>query len=276
MNYVLTLIGSQISQTAERAQRELGGTITWLDDDRACDIAPIAKTKMNFQGLDWALQPIKNRKKKLLTCDMDSTLVKQETLDLLAELADAQKEVAAITEKAMQGEIDFAAALTERVSLLKGLKESALKEVLHTIELNDGAKTLTATMKANGASCLLLSGGFDFLVAPIAARAGLEAGQCNKLEIVNGVLTGKLIPPLYDALAKKRLMLEKAKALGLTADDIIAVGDGANDIPMIETAGLGVCFGNKKILAEKADCQIQYNDLTALLFIQGYALSTFI
>ena len=282
MDYVLTLIGKNIAPLAERARQQFGGSLTWLGENEACDIAPLAASALPlikehaFGAVDFAFQPCANRKKKLLASDMDSTIIKEETIDLLATLVGAEKEVARITEKAMQGQIDFATALAERVSLLKGIKEDEVKSVLDKITICAGAKTLSATMTQHGAPCLLLSGGFDILVSAVAKQAGFTAGECNRLQIKNGELTGALIAPIYDASTKKQLMLNKAKELGIESADIIAVGDGANDIAMIEAAGLGVCFGDKKILAQKADIQIQHNDLTALLYVQGYLRSEFI
>ena len=284
MDYVLTLIGKNISPLAEAARERFGGNLAWLNPDEACDIAPlplIHKEKLaalvgTHPACDFAFQPLHMRKKKLLVSDMDSTLIHQETIDMLASLVGAEKEVAALTEQAMQGEINFATALAKRVQLLRGIKESAFEKVLNKIEVRAGAQQLTATMKQNGASCLLLTGGFDILAAPIAERTGFEKAECNKLEFLDGALSGRLIAPIYDQSSKKKQMLEKAAALNLAPELIIAVGDGANDIDMIEAAALGVCFGDKPVLADRADCQIKHNDLTALLYIQGYSKSEFV
>lgn len=282
MDYVLTLIGNEITAVAEEVAGAAGARIVWLDEGKACDIAPVGLDAFDAfagasAGIDFIFQSLAvERKKKLLVSDMDSTIVVGETIDALAALAGVAEEVSAITLRAMEGELDFNKALEERVRLLKGIPVDEAESLLSKIQLEPGAVQLAATMKKNSADCLLLSGGFEILVAPLAERAGFTASKCNRLEIKDGILTGGLLAPLYDGAAKKTLMLERCALLGIGVEDVLAVGDGANDIFMLDAAGLGICFGKKKAVAAKADAQVQHNDLTALLFMQGYSRSEFV
>jgi phosphoserine phosphatase len=221
---------------------------------------------------DWAITPEANRRKGLLISDMDSTIIGQECLDELADFAGLKTEVSAITERAMRGELDFASALTERVAMLKGLDLSAL-EVCYSrrVTLNPGAEALVATMKAHGARCVLVSGGFRFFTSRVAKAAGFDADRANTLIDDGKALTGAVGQPILGKEAKLAALREEAAALGLTPADAIALGDGANDLDMIRAAGLGVAYRAKPIVAAETLARIEHTDLTAALFFQRYS-----
>lgn len=210
------------------------------------------------------------RKKKLLVADMDATMIRQETLDELAAHFNLKDKVAGITEKAMQGEIDFHEALRQRVRMLKGLPEAALFETLRKIEYSTGALSLVRTMNRQGAKCVLVSGGFDLFTNHVATTLGFYKNFGNRLGIEDSKLTGEVIPPIVDKLAKERLVTEQAKFIGCDLRHVVAVGDGANDIPMLKKAGAGVGFFGKPAVVEATPHQIRHTDLTAILYMQGY------
>ena len=224
-------------------------------------------------GTDWAITTARNRRKRLLISDMDSTIIGQECLDELADFAGLKAEVSAITERAMRGELDFEGALTQRVAMLKGLALGAL-EACHTerVRLNPGARALVATMKAHGARSVLVSGGFRYFTSRVAKMAGFDADRANTLIDDGATLTGAVGMPILGREAKLTALLEETAALGLTADDAVALGDGANDLDMIRTAGLGVAYHAKPIVAAETRARIQHTDLRAALFFQGYGV----
>lgn len=225
---------------------------------------------------DICVQPLEGRKKSLLICDMDSTLIGQECIDELADFAGVKDRVSAITERAMRGDIDFDGALKERVGLLKGLPLSALQTCFEDrIRLNAGARTLAQTMKANGAKTLIVSGGFTFFTGHIAKLAGFDAHQANTL-IDNGeALTGEVGMPILGREAKLEALKDYSGDIGgpLSA---VAIGDGANDLAMITAAGLGIAFYAKPAVAAAAHCAINHTDLTTALYFQGYSDTDFI
>jgi phosphoserine phosphatase len=225
-------------------------------------------------GTDWAITTARNRRKRLLISDMDSTIIGQECLDELADFAGLKAEVSAITERAMRGELDFAGALTQRVAMLKGLNLSAL-EACHRerVRLNPGARELVATMKAHGARCVLVSGGFRYFTSRVAQMAGFQADRANTLTDDGVALTGEVGLPILGREAKLVALLEETAAFGGTPDDAIAMGDGANDLDMIRAAGLGVAYKAKPIVAAETRARIAHTDLRAALFFQGYTLS---
>lgn len=224
-------------------------------------------------GADWAITPATNRKKRLLISDMDSTIIGQECLDELADFAGLKAEVSAITERAMRGELDFAGALTQRVAMLKGLKLETLAACHEQrVRLNPGARELVETMKAHGARCVLVSGGFRYFTSRVAAMAGFHADRANTLIDDGAALTGDVGQPILGREAKLAALIEETAALGGTADDAIAMGDGANDLDMIRAAGLGVAYKAKPIVAAETLARIQHTDLRAALFFQGYAV----
>lgn len=226
---------------------------------------------------DTALLPRVGRRKALLICDMDSTIIGQECLDELADFAGLKAEVAAITERAMAGELDFEGALTTRVAMLKGLDLAALQRCFEErISLNRGARTLVATMKANGARCVLVSGGFTFFTSRVADAAGFQAHRGNTLEDDGAALTGAVGLPILGREAKLTALQEECAALGVPPRAALAMGDGANDLAMIEAAGLGLAYRAKPVVAARAEAGIDRFDLTAALYLQGYERSEFV
>jgi phosphoserine phosphatase len=220
--------------------------------------------------IDVIVQPRATRRKKLLVADMDSTMIGQECIDELADYANLKDEVAAITERAMQGELDFAGALEARVALLRGLEASAIAECLRTrIRPNPGAKTLVATMKNEGALTVLVSGGFVDFVRPVARELGFDRIKANELGFEDGRLNGKTVGPIVDSTVKRRVAEDILKAGRLGPETLVAIGDGANDVPLIKLAGLGVGYRPKPALAEIAAGIIRHHELTALLWMQG-------
>lgn len=225
---------------------------------------------------DVCVQPARGRRKRLLVADMDSTIIGCECLDELADFAGLKAEIAAITERAMAGDLPFEAALTERVSRLKGLDLRALQQTYdERVRLNPGAATLARTMAAHGARCVLVSGGFEFFTSRVAAAAGFHAHRANRLLDDGACLTGQVGMPILGREAKLAALTAEAAALGVGLEATLAVGDGANDLAMIEAAGLGVAWRAKPIVAARADARIDYTDLTSLLYFQGYGADQF-
>lgn len=262
----------------EALGRRHGGTARWLADAAAVELvldpcpprATLAEA-LAGQALDWALVPAAGRRKRLLVSDMDSTIIDIECIDELADFVGIKVEVAAITRRAMNGELDFAAALTERVALLDGVPESAIAEICaERLRLNPGARTLVSTMRAAGALTILVSGGFTLFTSFVARLAGFERHHGNRLEIRDGRLTGKVLPPILGAQAKLETLDAAAAGLGLDRAAALALGDGANDRPMLEAAGLAVAWRPHPVLAAAADLVIAHADLTAALYVQGY------
>jgi phosphoserine phosphatase len=212
-----------------------------------------------------------SRRKRLLIADMDSTIVTTETLDELAAHAGRGDEIAAITRRAMNGEIDFEGALKLRVGMLAGLPVAALEATLAATRLTQGARILVRTMRASGAFTALISGGFSVFTGAIRERCGFDVDRSNQLEILDGRLTGNVTPPIVGREAKLATLTELASLRGLTPADTIAVGDGANDLAMLKAAGMGVAFRAKPIVAAEARLAVDHGDLTALLYLQGYA-----
>ena len=249
----------------------------WVDEGDAADLAvkhaPAARTALEgWEGVDVVVQPMRHRCKRLMVADMDSTIIGQECIDELADYAGIKPQIAAITERAMEGELDFGAALAERVALLEGLEENAIDRCLaERIRPNPGASTLVRTMRARGAETILVSGGFTAFVAPIAEQVGFERFEANRLSAGCGRLTGTVDGPIVDSVAKRRALIEARDRLGLAKEETMAVGDGANDIGMIEEAGLGVAYRGKPTLASVADARLDHHGLDSLLWAQGIA-----
>ena len=259
-----------------------GGPATILSDHEAADIpvaAPpdpdLVHAALDAAPVDAVVTPAANRRKRLLIADMDSTIVTTETLDELAAHAGLHDRVAAITRRSMNGEIDFAAALRERVGLLRGLKLDALEQTWAATSLMHGAAELVATMRAHGATTALVSGGFTDFTSRVAAQLGFDAHRANTLLDDGHALTGQVGEPILDQTAKLAALRELAGAHGLDLTDCLAVGDGANDLAMIRAAGLGVAFHAKPIVAKEAAVRIEHTGLRALLFMQGYPASSF-
>ena len=219
---------------------------------------------------DFVVQPDEPRWKRLLVADMDSTVIGQECIDELADYAGLKAEVARITERAMQGEIDFSGALRERVRLLAGMDQSELARCLvERVKITSGAETLVQTMRAGGTSCLLVSGGFLSFAEPIARTVGFDRVKANRLVFAGGKLSGEVGDPIVDAMSKYEALVETREQLGLSPEDVMAIGDGANDRLMIEEAGLGIAYKAKPALAEVADAELKHHGLDALLWVQG-------
>ena len=239
-------------------------------------IADAIAAELAGQPVDSALLPAANRRRKLLVADMESTIIAEECLDELAAEAGIGEQIAAITARAMRGELDFEPALRERVGLLTGMSVASLATLRDRLTLLAGAATLVATMKAHGAHTALVSGGFSYFTEPVATRLGFHEQHGNCLEIAGGKLTGGLSGPILGRQEKADHLTRMAATLGLTPADALAVGDGANDVAMVQLAGLGVAFRGKPLLAGVAGAVLRHADLTALLYLQGYKRVDFI
>ena len=250
--------------------------VRWIDHGDAADIeanaypGDLRTAYEGWEGLDIIVHPPGPREKKLLVADMDSTMIGQECIDELADYAGVKDQVADITERAMHGELDFAGALRERVLLLEGLEERVIDQCLaERIRINPGASTLVRTMRARGAETILVSGGFTAFVAPIAERIGFDRFEANLLGARDGKLTGMTEGRVVDSRVKHDVLTGARERLGLSPEETLAIGDGANDIPMVEEAGLGIAYRAKPALAAVADARLDCNDLSALLWAQG-------
>jgi phosphoserine phosphatase len=287
MTLILTLVTRGVSAQklakdapgAASAPRESAGK-TWciatqlVEATQQPDLVRYLQAEAPAFQADWAITPEGNRRKRLLISDMDSTIIGQECLDELADFAGLRAQVSAITERAMRGELDFAAALMERVAMLKGLELSALEACYsQRVRLNPGARALTATMKTNGARCVLVSGGFRFFTSRVAKAAGFDLDRANTLIDDGKALTGAVGQPILGREAKLAALRDEATALGTTPADAVALGDGANDLDMIRAAGLGIAYKAKSIVASETLARIEHTDLTAALFFQGYTES---
>jgi phosphoserine phosphatase len=292
MSYICVLVSSTGEKPLriehlERAAKICGaegGPIIWLKEGKGAEFLLKKKpTRDERSALEDLLFPDRidsfvvsaglTRKKKLLISDMDNTMVVGETLDDLADACGLRDRIAEITTRAMAGELDFPSALKTRISMLKGLRESALTETFGSISYMEGAETLVKTMLQNGAKCVLVSGGFTSFTEPVASKLGFHAHHGNVLDIENGVLTGQIQGPILDHRSKLQYLRHYISKFSLTPEDVLAVGDGANDLDMIKAAGLGIGFHPKPYLKERVENSILYGDLTTLLYVQGYNLS---
>jgi phosphoserine phosphatase len=274
---------------ANKLQTLLGAqSVDWLAEGIAFDIPlpetiaisqarPIIEEVIADAPVDFAIQDAGNRRKKALIADMDSTMIDQECIDELADEAGLGNKVAEITRRAMNGEVEFEPALRERVALLGGQPASVIDKVIdERISLAPGARELVATMTAHSAYTALVSGGFDSFTQKIAQLLGFEENRANRLEIVDGILSGRVIEPVLGRQAKVDALYDIAREKGLQPEDFIAVGDGANDLDMLALAGTGVALHAKPSVAAQAKIRIDHGDLTALLYLQGYRRSQFV
>ena len=295
MSHVITLIGAagahdavaDVAQDLMIAVKAAHDPV-WLSRE-ACDItfAPrdggtLAEAQNALDAIpesapiDRLIQPIEGRRKRMLVADMDSTIIRQECLDEVAAAAGIGKQIAAITERAMRGELVFEDALRERIGLLRGFPQAKLQEVLDSrIELTPGAKELVSTMRVQGGHTVLVSGGFTFFTNAIARRAGFDIDHANRFLFEDGALSG-VAEPIVGREAKVETMRSEAIKAGFGLKEVIAVGDGANDLDMLKASGLGVAFHAKPIVAAEAKARINHGDLTALLFLQGYRSEEFV
>jgi phosphoserine phosphatase len=274
--------------TAIEAMRATGADVEaarWLAPSEAAELAfdgdprrVRGAVERRFEGwpVDVAALPQSDRRKRLLIADMDSTIIENETLDELAEEAGVGEQVAGITARSMRGEIDFAAALRERVAMIAGLDVAALARTAARVRVTSGAETLVRTMRRAGAYTALVSGGFRFFTAGVRATIGFDWDEANDLDTRDGRLTGRLVEPVINRDGKRSALERLAAARRIGLADCLAVGDGANDLAMIEAAGLGIAYHAKPIVAAAAAVRVDHADLTALLFVQGYARTEFV
>lgn len=269
------------------AARSLDATVDWLapgiavdliaDEGEAEKIEVTVRSALADRPVDVVVQSTANRRKKLLVADMDSTIITVECIDVLAARAGIGDEIAAITARTIRGELDFASSLRERVALLAGTPISALEEAWRQdVGLTPGARTLVATMAAHGAVTALISGGFTWFTERVADATGFAVYRANSLIVENGRLTGKVAEPVLDRNAKDAMLHDLARQKGIELADSLAVGDGANDIAMIRSAGLGVAFHGVDAVNRVADAMIVHGDLKALLYAQGYKIGEFV
>ena len=296
VNYALTIVTAENSSDALWHIQEETGQLLALFGARDIEFTPLEPGRVldvrftdgaygyirerlalyrESRRYDYILQPADNRRKMLLLCDMDSTVIGQECIDELAAELGLREQVSAITERAMQGEIPFEEALRARVALLKGLPVGVIDKLLaERITLNPGARELVQAMRGWGAHTVLVSGGFTLFTAAIAGRCGFDEHHANRLEIENGHLTGTVEEPIQGQEAKLQQLHAQLLARQLPPEASLAVGDGANDIPMLSGAGLGVGYRAKPLLLEVADADIRYTDLSTLIWAQNPAIST--
>ena len=294
-SYVLTLIGNLESVPLEpvhieRVRRRLAttGETDWLAEGEACDlfvdsllsaaaIAEQARDALSGAAIDTVCTSIEGRRKKLLISDMDSTVIDQECIDELGDALGVGSQIREITAAVVNGDISFSDALRKRLALMIGMDRRLLKSVYEErISLKEGARTLVQTMRHHGAFCILVSGGFSYFTRRIAERIGFHGHQGNELAFEDGKLTGEALEPILGRSAKLDTLRSLCDEKGLKSSDVLALGDGANDIKMIEAAGLGVAFHASESLKKHANACIDHGDLTALLYIQGFRKSEFV
>lgn len=291
MNYIMTLVGpekaeKQVLHAMNEAIDALSSHCQKLEaghvrENRALDIKIIStvpvrtlreevEKKLAPHKIDWCLKSDNNASKKLFLADMDSTMITIECIDELADYAGRKKEISLITEQAMRGELNFAASLQKRVALLKGLPESVLETCFaEKVTYSPGAQTLIKALNESAIRCVLVSGGFDFFTSRVANALGFNRYVSNNLEVKDGHLTGHVAQPICGPETKESILQEEVASLGISFAETVALGDGANDIPMITGAGLGVAYKGKERLRSAADGQINHSDLTALLYFLG-------
>jgi phosphoserine phosphatase len=298
MKNVLTLIGSRtwapLSNdmvamavgALEEADAECAAP-DWLSEAHACDIffdgfspdvgEAAVRQYLRDMPIDIISQPGEYRRKRLLLSDMDSTIIEQECIDEIADYAGFRDQVSEITEAAMRGELDFGTSLVRRAAMLKGLDVEVLQKAYkERITLTPGARTLVQTMRKYGAWAELVSGGFTWFTNQVATEVGFQDHQANRLEVIAGRLTGEVIPPILDKLSKRKALEKFSAAFDLKPEETLAIGDGANDIPMLQEAGLGIAFHAKPLVAASSNARLDHADLTGALYAQGYRDEEFV
>ncbi len=294
MDDILTLVASEEAKDALNPwvlanldatlthQGIVMGKVTWLSAGRACDVSLVAeyslsdledrvRTFFDDAPIDLMVSAMHGRRKRLLVADMDQTIITRETLDEMAVHAGLQDEISAITARTMRGELEFEDALRERLIMLKGLPEEALKKTLAAVEPSPGAKALVATMNKSGAYTALVSGGFTYFTEPVRDLCGFRFAAGNELVMESGRLAGTVTEPILGRNAKVDILNRLTSDHGITTDDALTIGDGANDLGMIEAAGLGIAYYGKPLLAAAARGRIDYTDLRTALYFQGYS-----
>lgn len=289
--FAVTLLASPAAPTLDSATIEAlrgawgGAPARWLSGGEAAEFmmpeVPGNRWEvwegLQARGIDMMVQPAEGRCKRLLLADMDSTMIAQECIDELADMAGVGAQVAEITARAMNGELEFEGALTARVALLAGMDATVVARVLdERITLVPGGRMLVATMRAHGGHAALVSGGFTAFTGAVAAWLGFDEHRANTLQVEGGHLTGRVVPPILGRAAKIAALQEIVARLGITAADVLAVGDGANDLGMLGLAGAGVALHAKPAVAAQCDLRVNHGDLTALLYLQGYAREAFV
>lgn len=294
-SYALTLIGNTKAEPLAPTHVEqvcdhltLKCEQDWLAENEACDLffdSALSAAEISAQSrdalcdtaIDSICTPIAGRRKKILISDMDSTIIDQECIDQLGEAIGVGQSIRKITRDVVNGDIGFSDALRQRMALMKGMEHELLERVYaRRITLKPGARTMVRTMRHHGAFCILVSGGFSFFTSRIAGKVGFHDHQANELAFENGKLTGEVTEPILGRSAKLETLTRLCIERGLTASDVLAVGDGANDIKMISAAGLGVAFHGSDSLKKQANAHVDHSDLTSLLFMQGYRTSEFL
>ena len=287
MEHVLTVVaaGRLADDVVTRAAEAMPpgaarGEPKWLAMGTACDlpfegvepetVEQSARAALHGAAVDLAVQLLAGRRKRLLVADMESTVIANEMLDDLGGYAGKRREIEAITASAMRGELDFEGAVRRRVALLRGLGTEVLERALAAVEVEPGARALVATMAAGGAFTALVSGGFGIFAEPIAERLGFDAWRANHLQLSDGVMTGHVIEPILGRDAKAEALEDYCRQQNVTPADVVAVGDGANDLGMLHAAGVGVAYHAKPTVAEAARYRVDHGDLSTLLYFQGY------
>jgi phosphoserine phosphatase len=297
MHFVLTVIGAPDSRLLDAslidavltALGEAGAahaSPSWLDPGRALEVAiesalpksaeAAVRERLHGTPVDVVVLPAENRRKALLVADMESTIIAEELLDEMAETMGIRDRIAAITARSMAGELDFEAAIRERMRLLSGLPAATLDRMLERITLNPGARTLVQTMRAHGAHTALVSGGFTHFTEAVMERCGFHEAHGNRLILDKGALTGEVAAPILGPSSKREILQALCETHRLAPEAACAVGDGSNDVPMIQLAGLGVAYRAKSILRRAAKVTVEHGDLTAILYLQGYRREDFV
>ena len=270
-------LAAEAGEVKSTRQLGLGAADLLVEAAQQQELLEAARAAVGGGPVDICVQPAEGRRKRLFLADMDSTIIGCECLDELADYAGVKAEVAEVTERAMRGEIAFEGALRERVARLKGLQTEVLARCYaERVWLNPGARILVRTLAVHGVRCVLVSGGFEAFTGPVAEAAGFTTHHANRLLVQNGRLTGTVGEPILGREAKLEALQRHAGELGVSLEAAMAVGDGANDLAMIEASGLGVAYRAKPVVAERADARLDHADLTALLYFQGYGAGDFV